>query len=308
MRALPIVIAGVLLCGATIGAVSTQLNSRHSGAPPKGPYVALGDSYTAGPGIPALTGTPAGCARSDNNYPSLVARDLGLGPAEFHDVSCSGATIADLSQQQSSDDGVNPAQLTALSGAVRLVTLGIGGNDIGFSQLLSQCVVSGLLNYATGLGASTPSDAPCRNQHVSGGSDDVTEKIRAAGKKLSTAVHEIMQRAPKARVYVVGYPAILPPSGTGCARELRLAPGDVTWLQQKEQQLDAMLRQEAQAAGAGFVDTWKPSVGHDACSAQGTRWIEPLLPRAPAAPLHPNARGERGMADAVLASLKGYSD
>ena len=89
-------------------------------------YVALGDSYTAGPGVPDRTGTPAGCDRSDRNYPSLVARELGIGSADFRDMSCSGATIADLSAAQSTDDGDNPAQLSALSGTTRLVTLGIG--------------------------------------------------------------------------------------------------------------------------------------------------------------------------------------
>ena len=66
-----------------------------------------------------------------------------------------------------------------------------------------------------------------------------------------------------------------------------------------------MLRQDAQAAGAGYVDTYTPSVGHDACSDPASRWLEPLLPASPAAPLHPNAAGEQGMADAVIRAITG---
>jgi hypothetical protein len=53
-----------------------------------------------------------------------------------------------------------------------------------------------------------------------------------------------------------------------------------------------------------YVDTYTPSEGHDACSAKATRWIEPLIPSSPAAAVHPNERGERGMADAVLRAVR----
>jgi hypothetical protein len=122
---------------------------------------------------------------------------------------------------------------------------------------------------------------------------------------VSAALAEIRKRSPKARVYVVGYPAILPDGGEGCARALGLAPGDVSYLRQKEQDLNAMLQREAKAAGAGYVDTFGPSTGHDACSAESSRWIEPLVPSSPAAAVHPNARGEQGMAGAVLKTVNG---
>jgi len=103
---------------------------------------------------------------------------------------------------------------------------------------------------------------------------------------------------------VVGYPAILPTKGADCRDEIPLAPGDVTFLHQKEQQLNTMLRDRASDAGATYVDTFTPSAGHDACSPTDTRWIEPLEPSSPAAVIHPNERGERGMATAVLSALK----
>ncbi len=256
-----------------------------------GPYVALGDSYTAGPGIPARTGVPLGCDRSSQAYPALLAARLHLSAAQFRDVSCSGARIADLDGEQSTSDGVNPAQLSALSSSTRLVTLGIGGNDIGFADLVERCVAAGLLRQT-----------PCREQLTAGG-DSVEARIRTAGEQLAVALAAIHRRAPQARVYVVGYPAILPADGGVCASGLAMTVDDVAYLRVKEQHLNAMLRKRSEAAGVRFVDTWTPSLGHDACETAGTRWIEPLLPSAPAAALHPNARGEQGMAEAVLATL-----
>jgi hypothetical protein len=298
----------VVLAGAALATAAATGNLHHDGhttALPNGPYVALGDSYTSGPNVPDQTGRPAGCARSDHNYPALVAKELDLTAADFHDMSCSGATIADLSTPQSTGNGVNPAQLSALSATTRLVTVGIGGNDIGFSTLIGKCVAAGVFYYATGNGRYIPGDSPCKDQYVSGGSDQVQRKIQAAREPLTAALGEVKRRAPHARVYVVGYPAILPSGGTGCANDMRLAPGDVAFLHQEEQLLNTMLRQRAAAAGATYVDMYAPSVGRDACSASGTRWIEPLVPAVAAVAVHPNERGERGMADAVLHAIDG---
>ncbi|MGY4744616.1 SGNH/GDSL hydrolase family protein [Streptomyces sp. ATMOS53] len=296
---------GVLLTAVLIG----RPDGNHDGAEDEriqpGPYVALGDSYTSGPKIPRQSGTPAGCDRSDHNYPAVVARQLGVKAADFRDVSCSGATITDLTAPQKTSNGTNPAQLSALSKRTRLVTLGIGGNDIGFGSTVTQCVTMGALYRATGSGRlfSNTEGAPCRKQYVDSSTDKVAQKIQATGRQLSAALAEIERRAPQARVYVVGYPAILPAEGKGCGRELPLAPGDATYLYDKAKQLNTMLRGQALAAGATYADTYSPSVGHDACSAEKTRWIEPLQPSSPAAAVHPNAHGEQGMADAVLHTM-----
>ncbi|KPI28638.1 hypothetical protein OV320_5099 [Actinobacteria bacterium OV320] len=308
-----------LACGVLVTAVSIGQNSNSDGdkarvkkasapaavpAPPKGPYVALGDSYTSGPRIPPQTGDPAGCDRSGRNYPSVVAKELGIKAADFRDVSCSGATIADLTTPQSTDHGTNPAQLSALSASTRVVTLGIGGNDIGFSSMMTECVATGSLFKLADRLTDVTDNAPCKEKYAPGDADEVAQKIRATGDRLARALTEIDRRAPEASVYVVGYPAILPAEGTECGRELPLAPGDVTFLRQKQQELNTMLGERAQAAGATYVDTYAPSTGHDACSSAGTRWIEPLRPSSPAAVVHPNEHGERGMATAVLSAMK----
>ncbi|MEV0912420.1 SGNH/GDSL hydrolase family protein [Streptomyces hokutonensis] len=302
-------VAGLLACGTllTVVLVTRDGDDDHTGVTysttSKGPYVALGDSYTAGPGITDPTGTPAGCDRSAGNYPALVAAELGLKGGKFRDVSCSGATTSDLTSSQHTDKGANPPQLRALSSDTRLVTVGIGGNDIGFSSMIKRCVAMGALYQLTGSGKYFTEDAPCARE-ADAGSAAVEKKIATAGDRLTRILTEVKRRAPEARVYVVSYPAILPADSADCGRGMSLAPGDVTYLREKEQQLNTALRQRASEAGVGYVDTYTPSTDHNACTAKNTRWIEPLVPENPAAPVHPNARGERGMAEAVLRVVK----
>lgn len=217
-------LAGALACGVLVTAMSAGRDGGGGGdasAPPTGPYVALGDSYTAGPGIPDRSGTPAGCERSGRNYPALVAARLKIEASDFRDVSCTGATIADLSAPQPTDDGTNPAQFDALSRTTRLVTVGIGGNDIGFASVIRRSVTSGVLYEVTG-GRDGDGDAPCEERYVSGDVDEVRRKIEAADGRLARALDEVERRAPRARVHVVGYPGILPSDGGDCGRDLPL--------------------------------------------------------------------------------------
>jgi len=266
-----------------------------AGGASSGSYVALGDSYTAGPDIPDQTGGPPGCEQSTSSYPYLLAQRLRLN---LTDMSCSSATIASLSGPQPTGDGTNPAQLTALSAATRLLTLGIGGNDIGFSSVITRCTELDLIP-ALIPGAAASGAAPCQAYYSSGGTDQVQQRIQAAAADLAGTLSQIRQRAPHARVWVVGYPDLLPPAGGACAHVMSITQGDATFLDDEELQFNSALRQDAAAAGDGYADTYTPSVGHDACSPESSRWIEPLLPASPAAPMHPNAAGEQGMADAI---------
>lgn len=255
-------------------------------------FVALGDSYAAAPLVPVPTGQPAGCLRSDHNYPSLVAK--ALGATEFHDVSCSGATTADMTSPQSTSAGTNPAQLDALTADTDLVTLTIGGNDIGFASIVQECATRSSTNL---LGAA------CRDYYNSGGTDQLAARIRATAPKIAATLSGIAERAPDARVVVVGYPAILPDSGPGCYPLIPFSAGDVAYLRSTEKALNAMIADQVGEAGATFVDTYTPSIGHDACQLPGTKWVEGIVPTAPAAPVHPNSLGTAGMASAVVAQL-----
>src|SRR5437879_1488004 len=101
-------------------------------------YVALGDSYTAGPLIPWLPLDPGGCAKSTNNYPSLLAAKLK--PKKFTDASCSAADTTNMTKPQHTFLGTNAPQFNALTKDTDLVTIGIGGNDFGvFGSLINTC-------------------------------------------------------------------------------------------------------------------------------------------------------------------------
>ncbi len=271
-----------------------------------GDYVALGDSYTAGPDIPGPIGRPAGCGRSSRSYPFLIARALGVKLGRVRDMSCTGATIADLAAAQQTSDGTNPAQLTALSAATSLVTVGIGGNDIGFAAALTRCVELDSLPVLISKGTSGLT--PCQDYYTSSGSTDIRQLIQDAGVRLAAVLTEIRLRAPEARVYVIGYPALMPADTTaGCSLTLAITQGDLAFINGQERQLNDALRERATAAGDVYVDTYSPSADHDACTAPATRWAEPLLPSSAAAPLHPNATGEQEMAEAVIRAIRGRS-
>ncbi|MFB6891163.1 SGNH/GDSL hydrolase family protein [Kitasatospora sp. NPDC056327] len=275
---------------------------------PTGPYVALGDSYTAGLKIGPQVGEPKGCSRSAVNYPSLVAKALGLTTERFQDVSCSGARTGDLGAAQPTDGGANPPQLDALTPATRLVTLGIGGNDAGFMEVVGQCAKENLVDALKGLVGSDRAASPCRDSYaVADGGDQVQRKVDSAGERLGTQLKEIKRRAPQARVYVVGYPVLLPADPAACVPVLgpTVTGADLGFLVEKEQQLNAMLKRRAEAAGAVFVDLAAPSAGHDMCAGEDVRWVEPPFPARGLAPIHPNAKGQEGAAAAVLKAVRG---
>lgn len=172
-----------------------------------------------------------------------------------------------------------------------MVSLQIGGNDIGFSEILQRCT------------ALLPLGTPCRDVYTSGGVDEISRRIAATGPKVGANLAEAARRSPRARLFVVGYPAILPEVEPGCWPLMPIAPGDVSYLRDKEKELNAMLATQAAAAGATYVDIYGPSVGHDACQLPGVSWVEPLVPLSLAAPVHPNAQGMGGTAAVLLDAM-----
>ncbi|HEX8855667.1 MAG TPA: SGNH/GDSL hydrolase family protein [Thermoleophilaceae bacterium] len=250
-------------------------------------YVALGDSYTSGPFIPQAI-PPWGCLKSDHNYAHLAAPRLGL---TLEDRSCNGAHTDNMTRSQAVWPEPNPAQFDALDSGTRLVTLGIGGNDIDFAGIALSCV------------SLTRSDAsPCMDRYTAGGIDQISRRIADTGPKVAGVLQAIHARAPSARVLVVNYPAIFPGRGPGCFPQLPVADGDVPWLRNKEKELNRMLAVEAAANGASLVNRYRASLRHDACELPGVRWLEPVLPASPALPIHPNLAGMTAAADLVVAA------
>jgi lysophospholipase L1-like esterase len=260
---------------------------------PGGTFVALGDSYAAGNLIPASpAGTPAGCFRSTHNYSGDVQAVIRAG--RYVDAACSDATTADMTRPQPTAAGTNPPQFNALAPRDTLVTITIGGNDVGFKSILLECVA---------LSAASPSGHPCKRHFTAGGTDRLAAAVKATGPKIAAVLRGIHRRAPRARILLVGYPDILPNTGTGCWPAVPLARGDVPYLRATEVALNRILAREAAANGATFVDTYRATIGHDVCQRPGVRWVEGLVPASPAFPFHPNRRGQQAIASQVLAAL-----
>jgi hypothetical protein len=109
---------------ASVGALSARASSEPL-------YLALGDSYSSGEGLAPFLAGSGSCDRSPEAYPPLVAHDLGHLGLVF--VACSGATITQISAQVGA---VSPGELRRAA----LTTVTAGGNDLGFSTLISACV------------------------------------------------------------------------------------------------------------------------------------------------------------------------
>ncbi len=280
-RVAPLTVGLLITLGAATAAAAT------------GPYVSLGDSYTAAPLVPTPTGNPILCGRSTNNYPSDVAR--AIAPSSFTDVSCSSATTADMTQPQNLYNvQTNPPQFNALSTADALVTVGIGGNDAGLIGVAEECAK---------LDFDTPSGTPCKNHYTAGGTDPNVAAINAAGPKIASVLSGIHSKAPSAKVLIVGYPDGLPTNGTACWPFVPITAGDIKYFNGLEQQLNQVIATQASNDNASFVDTWTSSIGHDACKPPGVAWVNGIVPTSPAFPLHPNQLGEANMARQVITTL-----
>jgi lysophospholipase L1-like esterase len=239
-------------------------------------YAALGDSFTAGPLIPNQLNDPIGCLRSDHNYPHLVAAALGV--AEFRDASCAGAGTEDMTSAQNVNPGPdNPPQLDRLDAGSQVVTIGVGGNDIGFTEIIENCATA------------DRSGTPCQDHYVDDGHDEINERM-ATAPKIDDVLDDIRSRSQDARVFVINYLSILPETGSGCWPRVPFADADVPYLRAKQHELNGMLADEAVANDATLVDAFIASIGHDACQAPGVRWVEPVL-GASGAPVHPNQLG-----------------
>jgi hypothetical protein len=243
-------------------------------------YVAMGDSYTSGPLVLPhdTTWAPEDCGQSVVNYPHLAAP--AIGATAFVDVSCGSATIDDLYKTQGPlpVGGFNRPQLDAVGPDTDVVTIGMGGNDVGFVGLALGCIR--LLG--------PPVEQPCSPAYTAGGKDLVSADIAAVGPELGRALRDIHAKAPHAQVFVVGYPVALPDSGQACWPYVPILPADMPYLVAKFKEMNAMLAAQAAANDATYIDVYTSSIGHDACQLPTVAWVNGLVVVPPSFPAHPN--------------------
>lgn len=276
---------------ASLAAAAAALTTVVAAATPSqahGPlrYVALGDSYSAASGVLPPDPTSPLCARSTANYPHVIAAKTG---AALTDVTCGAAETKDFTSSQY--PGVAP-QLDAVQQDTQLVTMTIGGNDNNvFIGAIAKCGAAGLSTLGRG--------HPCRDMYGDSFDRDITQKTYPA---LVAALKAVAKKAPHAQVAILGYPWILPKTD-GCFDKMPVAKGDVPYLRDVEGTLNDAVRRAAAATGATYVNMSRVSEGHDACQAEGVRWIEPVLQGTNPVVVHPNALGERHLAKRALRVL-----
>lgn len=250
-------------------------------------YVALGDSFAAGeelfPFDDDHTSPPARCHRSARAYPRLLTWPEGHQPVIEH-WACSRAGLHDLT---GSPDG--PAQFDRVAPAASpstntsLVTLTVGGNEIGFRDIVTACVHTGAW---FGLGANPRYEPACRaSLHAS-----ISGKLRNLETRLPAVLVDLRHRAPRATVLVVGYPALVPSTPTnGCEGEIThtdgvavgfgavwaVSPDNTRWLAEVLTELNRILASATREAGIAFVGVSGAFAGHGTCARDP--WIRGVV-------------------------------
>ncbi len=240
----------------------------------------MGDSFASGPLVSPMVSVL--CARSGRNYAHQIADRLAVD--ELRDVSCAGATTSDVSEPQT---GLIAPQLEALDEHTHVVTVSMGGNDIGFGGYVIDCFRP--------LGV-TP---PCVDTLTAGGVDQISESIQSADADLDAMYAAIQAAAPNAAIYAIGYPALLPADGSHCWPLEPILPADAPYLRDKLIELNGKIEERAEVAGIEYVDLYTPSIGHDPCQPAGVAWVEGYYPDSTASPVHPNGIGYDNFSDII---------
>ena len=295
-RRIAVLAATALAAASTLGACTSgdddedpqagPLTAATGLAPDAGPtyarYVALGDSFAALGPTDAPTSGPARCLRSTANYASLLAEREDVG--ELVDVTCGGAETTHMTGPQFAGA---PAQFDALTPDTDLVTLSIGGNDIGFGAMVG-CILQ------------TPraeTGAPCRDRLEV----DVTDQLDALGARLDGVYDGIRDRSPDARIVTTAYLPLVPDDG-GCEFVSGMSPGDVTWTRHVTERINMIVSDAAERAGADVVQPADAAERH-ACTPATERYTDFTGEETGSHPMHPTAAGHRAMAEAVGAVL-----
>ncbi|MER5734571.1 MULTISPECIES: SGNH/GDSL hydrolase family protein [unclassified Streptomyces] len=222
-------------------------------------YVALGDSYSSGVGAGSYDSASGDCKRSTKAYPRLWAN--ANAPSSFAFTACSGAVTTDVTGKQ----------LGPLSSATDLVSITIGGNDAGFADVMTTCVLQ--------------SESTCVNR-VNQAKAYVDSTLPA---RLDAVYDAIRAKAPAARVVVLGYPRFYQLSGSCIAG---LSETERAAINGASDHLNAAVAKRAADHGFAFASVVPAFTGHEICS--GSAWLHSVNWLNIGESYHPTAAGQSG--------------
>lgn len=211
-------------------------------------YVALGDSYSSGTGT--RTFYESTCQRSVYAYPYLLHN--AHPEWTFVNATCSGATTSSLLS----------SQVTSVTSDTNWVSYTIGGNDAGFSSVITECAL--------------PSWASDCNGKINTAQTFIKNTLPG---RLDSVNNAIKSRAPSAKVVVLDYPRLF--NGEDCNALTFFSPSEETRLNETADLMKNVISAAATRAGANFVfrDVIPPFIGHAVCDGGGgssTEWINGL--------------------------------
>lgn len=222
-------------------------------------YVALGDSYSSGVGAGNYDSSSGNCKRTTRAYPALWA--AAHAPQTFSFAACSGARTGD----------VMSGQLTPLNSGTDLVSITIGGNDAGFSDVMTTCVLQ--------------SESTCVSR-VNQAKAYVDSTLPGQLDQVYNAIHS---RSPGAHVVVLGYPRFYKLNGNCVAG---LSEGERTAINGASDYLNAAIAKRAADHGFTFASVAGAFTGHEICS--GSEWLHSLNWLNIGESYHPTAAGQSG--------------
>jgi lysophospholipase L1-like esterase len=260
-RAIPAAVA----VGATLALSLVGTGAAHAASVN---YVALGDSYSSGVGSGSYTSSSGSCDRSTKAYSQLWTN--ANAPSSFTFVACSGATTAD----------VLSSQISALSSSTTLVSITIGGNDVGFSDVMETCVLD---STSTCVSAINTAESEAQSQLPA---------------KLDSVYAKIKSLSPNAHVVVLDYPEFYDLSKSSTC--IGLSTTDRTDLNQAADILDGVIKVEAGKYGFVFGDVRSAFAGHEICDSSS--WLHSVNILDLDESYHPTASGQSGAFYPVFSS------
>jgi lysophospholipase L1-like esterase len=254
-----------LIGGLFVLAVAVLVPATSAAAAPQ--YAALGDSYSSGVGTRVFYKESGECERSPDAYGPKIAAAKGYS-LSFQ--ACSGATTTEVNQKQ----------LGTLTSGTSLVTITIGGNDAGFSNVIINCAL-----YFFTCGSA-----------ISEADEFIEKKLPGL---LETTYKDIRAKATTAKVVVLGYPKLFTKEGKTCNVNF-LTSGNEKKMNESAVLLDGVIKARAETAKFTFVNPTGPFESHEVCSS--SEWLNgqsnPLSES-----YHPNVAGQAEFTSLIEAVL-----